>query len=188
MTESTQASGPVEFIARTLINTGRFTFGYVVLSAISIYSLYQVDPLWGGLGLSTVFGFAIIMSQDYDENEGNFESLAAWKKLLIGGTMWIYVNATILFSGVVGGILVQQGLVPHAIAFALLYPAWDKAMTKNNIPLSVGGLVANLVFVFIFISGISSAARAVISSSLTNPVLTVKDSFEIQKKRRKRLN
>lgn len=190
MTESTQTSNPIEFITQTIRNTGRFIFGYIILSVLSIYALYRVDPLWGGLGLSTIFGFAILMSQDYVQNgnENDFDDWATWKKWLIGGAMVIYVNATILFSGVIGGVLTQQGLVPHAIAFALLYPAWDKAMTQRGIPLSVGGLFVDMIVIFILISGLSSAARKAISSSLTNPVVTLKDSFPMKKKRNKRLN
>ncbi|MFC7080990.1 hypothetical protein [Halorussus caseinilyticus] len=190
MTESTQTSGPIEFIVRTSRDTGRFIIGYVILSAFSLYSLYQVGPLWGGLGLATIFGFAILMSQDYveNENEGDFEDLALWKQLLIGGTMFIYVNATILFSGAIGGALIRQGLVPVALLFALLYPAWDKAMIQRGIPLSVGGLAVDLIFILLFISGLSSAAREMISSSLNNPIVTFTDSFHIGKKRSKRLN
>lgn len=191
MAESTQMSGPIEFITRTIRDTSRFMIGYVVLSSLSIYSLYKVDPLWGGLGLSSVFGFAILMSQDYlrNDNENTFDELATWKQLLIGGAMFIYVNATILFSGAVGGAFIQQGLVPHAIAFALLYPAWDKAMTERGLPFSVGGLFVDIIVVVLLISGLSSTARRLISSSLTNPVVTFKDSFHhIGKNRSKRLN
>lgn len=190
MTESTQTSGPIEFIVRTSRDTGRFIIGYVILSAFSIYSLYQVDPLWGGLGLATIFGFAILMSQDHvkDDNESGFEDLATWKQWLIGGAMFIYVNTTILFSGAIGGALIRQGLVPVAILFALLYPAWDKAMIQRGIPLSVGGIVVDLIFILIFISGLSSTARNLISNSLNNPIVTFTDSFRIGKNRNKRLN
>lgn len=191
MTESTQSRNPVEFLILTIRDTGRFTIGYAILTAISLYSLYKIDPLWGGLGLATAFGFGLLMSQDsmHNENESEFEELATWKQLLIIVGTFIYVNATVLTSGIIGGALIMQGLVPYAIAFALLYPVWDNTTAKSGIPLSVGGIFASLILLLIFMRGISSAARNMISSSLHNPLLTFQTSFQqIGKRRSRRLN
>lgn len=191
MTESTQSRNPIEFLILTIRDTGRFTFGYAVLTAISLYSLYEIDPLWGGLGLATAFGFGLLMSQDHmhNENEGEFEDLATWKQLLISVGTLIYVNATVLISGIVGGALIMQGFVPYAIAFALLYPIWDNTTAKRGIPLSVGGIFASLILLLIFMSGISGAAKNMMSSSFNNPLLTFRTSFQqIGKRRSRRLN
>lgn len=191
MSESTQSKTPVEFLYLTIRDTSRFTIGYAFLTSISIYALYKVDPLWGGLGLATTFGFGILMSQNHihNENENEFDELATWKQLLLVGGTLLYINATILASGIVGGALIIQGFVPHAIAFALLYPVWEKVTTRKTIPLSVGGFLAALILLLIIMSGISSAARTVISSSLNNPLIMFRTSFrQIGKNRSRRLN